>query len=580
MTAFFLHLIRTPRKFRKKGDILKDLDLRNNRWVHIGLLLFVTFLFYIPTWDFDFIVDDPYLIVDRVESLSDLSNIPSYFSQDFWNQQDAHFFYYRPLVITINALSVYLFGLEPGWFHLTNLLFHLLNLALLYLILIRVLDNRLTVFWALLIYSLHPFTVPTVAWVSGRTDLFAMFFMLLSLWCLTKNTKNSVYLILSLLFYFLGCLSKETAVLLPVIVMVYFLSDSTRRAHWKRVFFFLPLTFLYIAMRVIVRGNVTGEIISASFDPANLLYSPTIAVYYLAKIFVPTGITFIPNSSDMLRFSPFAFGLSVLLLGFALYSIMRKEYTFSIIWSAVFAAPVLYFLPVGYPGAAYYLYIPLIGIILIFTDLLRRLLESLSERFAENQRDRVFIVVFMLALAWFGYHGFGTLVKYSDEATLWQDSLNIDPDNMQALKNLGVMYYEQGDYQNAVGLLEKIRQAEPEMASIYWNLIAAYSNLKDYEKADIVWEMAKERGVVMEQTSINYALTLIERGFYDQAMLLLNAVQKKNPSRGEPYRYMGMIELYYRADTTAAVDHFATYLAFEPSDPDTAFFRDIVEGEL
>ncbi len=561
-------------------------DIRDSKWLLPALLVFIVAIFYSPLSGFDFIVDEPILIVDRAAELADLTNVPDYFATDYWQIEGKHYFYYRPLITTINALSVAVSGLNARFFHVTNLIVHLLNLLLLFWILVRIFGNRFTVFWALLIYSVHPLAVPSVAWISGRTDLFAIFLMLLSLMMymkyLDREKGGAALLVLSLLAYFMGCLSKETAVLLPLLALVYHLWMSGPKRRWTSLLAFLPISIAYILIRFSVQQSMESSFISMDFKFSGLLKVPGVVLYYFTKTFIPAAIQFIPNPNDILRTGPAGFIVLALLIAAAILVLrfFGRKYLFPLLWTAIFALPIIYILLVGYPGAGYYFYIPLVGLVFIFVDIAGRGVGWAVNRLTESEpiRSRALPVFFVLMLALVGYQGFNTMAAFSDEVTLWQDSLNMDGNNAQALKNLGRLSYEAGNYQQAVAFWERIGSESAVTGSNISDMIAAYGQLHRYEKADSLWQQANASELTSEKTSLNYAVTLIDRGLHDEALTLLAAISEKNPALPAPHRFMGMVQLYFKADTATAAEHFADYLSLKPNDPDTGFFRTIAES--
>ena len=79
--------------------------------------------------------------------------------------------YWHPLTWLSHMLDCQLFGLKPAGHHLMNVLFHVLNTLLVFLVFLRMTGA----FWrcAMLagFFALHPLQVDTVAWVAERKNL-------------------------------------------------------------------------------------------------------------------------------------------------------------------------------------------------------------------------------------------------------------------------------------------------------------------------------------------------------------------------------------------------------------------------
>src|SRR4030066_2381832 len=89
--------------------------------------------------------------------------------------------YYRPIINLTYSIDYWIWGLTPFGFHLTNVLAHTLTGIILYLILLKMLEQEYAAFFASLLFLAHPIHTEAVAWVSGRADMFFTLFYLLSL---------------------------------------------------------------------------------------------------------------------------------------------------------------------------------------------------------------------------------------------------------------------------------------------------------------------------------------------------------------------------------------------------------------
>lgn len=88
---------------------------------------------------------------------------------------DAHA-YLSPLVTLSFMLDGQLFGLWAGGFHLVNLLWHCANVALFFLLVLRLSGSRAAALLAGLLLAAHPAHIEAVAWISARKDMISTFF--------------------------------------------------------------------------------------------------------------------------------------------------------------------------------------------------------------------------------------------------------------------------------------------------------------------------------------------------------------------------------------------------------------------
>jgi hypothetical protein len=135
--------------------------------------------------------------------------------------------YFRPLVVGLFTIELRVFGVEPGPMHAVSLLIHLINTALVGVLAWRLATSAWTrARWIaaavpMLIYGIHPVLIEPVAWIGCQFDLIATLFMLLGL-ALNLAIKRAWWRALGVaLCFFLAACSKESAAVLPLILVVF-----------------------------------------------------------------------------------------------------------------------------------------------------------------------------------------------------------------------------------------------------------------------------------------------------------------------------------------------------------------------
>lgn len=127
--------------------------------------------------------------------------------------------YYRPLIAISYLIDKFVWGLEPRIMHFENIIFHLVNVVLLFFVATELMRNEvskkkyLPLITALL-FAVHPLATESVNWISGRTDLLVGIFLLLSTYILIKfrNQRRWWYWPAITGCLLLGMFAKETAV--------------------------------------------------------------------------------------------------------------------------------------------------------------------------------------------------------------------------------------------------------------------------------------------------------------------------------------------------------------------------------
>ena len=150
-------------------------------------LVAVALAVYWPSIHHDFInYDDPDYVLENQHVSSGL----------IWNGAGWAFgrlhgerTYWHPLTWISHMVDCQLFGLKPAGHHLMNVLFHLLNTVLVFVVFLRMTGALWQCVLLAGFFALHPLQVDTVAWVAERKNLLATFFGLLTIWAYASYAK-------------------------------------------------------------------------------------------------------------------------------------------------------------------------------------------------------------------------------------------------------------------------------------------------------------------------------------------------------------------------------------------------------
>jgi hypothetical protein len=195
-----------------------------------ALLAAVPLLIYLRTLGFGFtMLDDSIFIRENVEYNRELSNIAVSFQRGLFNPTGD--FYYRPVFLVDFILESRLFGTSPAGYHFTNLLFHIICVILLYVFLVRLKIPPGTSLFLTLIFAVHPVLSQVVAWIPGRNDMLLMIFFLAGMLLSMKFAETPRWYLLAgqFLAFLLALFTKETAVIIPVIILAVLIAD---RGPW------------------------------------------------------------------------------------------------------------------------------------------------------------------------------------------------------------------------------------------------------------------------------------------------------------------------------------------------------------
>ena len=139
-----------------------------------------------------------------------------------WAWTSTEYANWHPLTWLSHALDCQLYGLNPPGHHVTNILFHVFNVVLLFLLLARATGAPGRSLLVAALFAVHPFNVESVAWVAERKNVLSTFFFLLTLgaygwYALRPNLKR--YGAVAILFV-LGLASKPMVITLPCVLLL------------------------------------------------------------------------------------------------------------------------------------------------------------------------------------------------------------------------------------------------------------------------------------------------------------------------------------------------------------------------
>ena len=351
------------------------------------IFLFVTLSLYIPMLDAGYAITDDWLMLRSYSG--SLKNISlSYIINTF---KSFHEGLYHPLVTLSYSLEVSLFGFVPAVFHLDNILLHLINVYLAFLIFFKLSKNN---YWVGLIvailFSLHPTRVESVAWISARKDLlYAPFYLLSILFYLKSYKKPFTFspvhpLTLSVFFFVLSCFSKSMAITLPfVLVLIDFYTNKFDKKNFKIYLPYIIVAVIFIFITFISHYNAStftvNERLHLTFFKmcVNFINAHFNIIFYLDKFFLPINLYcmypfFYKETASLppwfIMYSPAVLYLMIFFFGLTLKK--TKLLFFGFMFFLVTVFPVSGIFPIGdFAVADRYTYLPYLGLFYIFAKL-------------------------------------------------------------------------------------------------------------------------------------------------------------------------------------------------------------------
>jgi len=197
---------------------MRKLTLPNQKLLICLLLTAILLLVYGQVIHFNFTnIDDQWYVTENSHIQNGISA-----RSIAWAFTSIHAANWHPLTSLSLMIDHDIYCLKAGGYHFTNLLFHVINTLLLFLLLNKMTGSIYRSLFVAALFGLHPMHVESVAWISARKDVLSTFFWLLTIWAYTSYSKQPEIkrYALAFIFFALGLMSKPMVVTLPFVLLL------------------------------------------------------------------------------------------------------------------------------------------------------------------------------------------------------------------------------------------------------------------------------------------------------------------------------------------------------------------------
>lgn len=457
------------------------------RLIAVLLCIFgAVFVVYYHALSADFIFDDLAMIPDNAQNLLPYAKLSEYFTTGVWNHSNISYAdgsLYRPMWMVWEFFMYHLAGEEPSIWHFSNLLLHGINGLLLFVVVGKWYPNtgnavRLAV---AMLFVLHPATSQSVAWISASPDLVMVFWLACSMlaYISFRQSTSIFYFCLSVFCFTLALLTKEVAIVFPVVLIFY---DLERKEQWRRfpwreyvVFFLVTASYLLIR-KSILQGVLTGGPQSSwSFKVDSIARLIDYAATYLRILAVPWELPFsnrhIPGGVTNL-FDYFVALAAVIAAVFYFIRSNKSRKTLALVFGSL-CIPLLLALYDKGSFSVRFLYLPVFALAISLTPFVEFLLKR---PFGKG-------LTLTLLLAFATITSFKEVPGWHNQAAWAEMMLKYDPSSD---KNWGILVQEQvelGDMSSAVATYQESLKHVSDtslMANTLEVIAFAYAQKGDY----------------------------------------------------------------------------------------------------
>ena len=561
------------------------------------ILTVIGVLIYANTLNSPFVLDDgDFILEDAGIRITDLS------AQELLDAARDGKPRHRLLPNMSWAVNYYFGQYHVVGYHVVNIMIHLMTAVFLFLFFHitfkqHFLDQKtnnnqtlpvnaaLIAFFAALIWMAHPIQTNAVTYICQRmASMVAMFFILtlllyikgrLSLMASGKLTiRACTWFAAALLAGACAMASKQNAGMLPLVIFLYewfFFQNLNTRWIRQKLVWLVPVIIIIGALAFIYMGENPVERIISSYNrrtftlPERLFTECRVVIYYISLLVYPGSDRFnlehdFPISGSFAHPSTTWLSVTALLalLGLAVYkSKTDRLAAFCIFWffinllieSSVIGLEIIFehrtYIPSMLPAAW------------VATAVFR-------QAHSVRRATVCFIVLIAILTA-------GTVKRnhvWQNDVSILQDCVTKSPQKLRPLTNLGVAFYQKGDYRTALHIFQKALKTKSMIKKdlkfdVYDNIGLVYSKLNQDEKAIDFFTMALLIKPDYSKSHINLANLYLRQNKLDKAVTHFKAGLKSDPKNTEARIGLG-IALAKQQKIDEAMDQLMIAIEIEP----------------
>jgi Flp pilus assembly protein TadD len=542
--------------------------MKVTKTTHILFLALIVSIVFSGSLKNDFVWDDKFLVLDN-DYIKSWSHLPKIFISHLYASTGIESNYYRPMQVISYLFDYSIWGLRPYGYHLSSLLLHILNTALVYAILVAVLSSQGLAFWAAAFFATAPAISGITYYIAARADLLMALCLFASLLLFIKYIKNNNPFIYatSISFFILSLLSREAAVVLPALLILELHRIKPRGEVWNRKTLFVLLPYLvvlavYIVSRLtFLNFSQAGEgLPGSSYIAAMPLWRRLLTDFRIIPKYI--RLFLLPHDLHMewyIEPARIIFQIDILLsvifsavLSFLIYKASKYEnlILYGAIWFLLNLTPVLNIYPISVFFGDGWLYVPSVGFFIILVVCFKRfILVTISREMATA-----------LAICFLGYYSIFTFFfgnVWKNTPTVLHNVLkyeNQSPFIFLTYNNLGIAYNDRGEFENAIKYLKKSIMANPRYSYAYSNLGVAYMGVGRPIKAIINFK----RAIRLDRKYLSAYCNLVKAyksiGLTGRAIWFSQEALKIDPNFYKIYCILGY--LYSDKDSDKAMGFF------------------------
>ncbi|MCJ7729085.1 MAG: tetratricopeptide repeat protein [Sedimentisphaerales bacterium] len=498
-----------------------------------------------------------------------------------WAFTKQHAANWHPLTWLSHTMDCQLFGLNPFWHHLVSLIFHTTNALLLFWIFTKITGAIWPSAFVAAVFALHPLQVESVAWAAERKTVLSGLFWLLTraiyIWY-TKRPGIGRYILLFLV-YGLCIMTKPSVVTLPLVLLLLDYWPIERFDKHPQAHLFIekiPLLGLSAILSVMtVIAQKSGGFVIATLDVLPLVYRIANMflsyIRYIGKIIWPSGLAIgypYPHVdfSNIIPIVCLLIFVAITIL--SIYTLRRKKYmAVGWLWFVGTLVPMIGLVQVSIQAMAdRYMYLSMVGLLIIIAwsvkDIIAKwpnlkvvacvsatvillsmlILTRMQVRHWQNTIELYGHALKATSNSFVAEFGYGCEMFKSGrlaEAELHLgNAVRIDPANLDARRNLGVVLMTQGKLDEAIDCFNEILKNNNSLR-VHYYLATALCKKGNFDEAIKHLSTVITLDPKHPDAHNKMGIALLATGKPNEAIEYFNEAIRETPNQAEIYENLG-----------------------------------------
>jgi len=497
---------------------------------------FICFISYLNSLHNPFIWDDQALI-EKNPLIRDWHLWPKVFISDLYYHIASGSNFYRPFQTLSYMWDYHFWQLDPYGYHLTNVILQILVSFLVFLLILKLYGNFAVSFSTAALFALCPLAVESVTYVSGRAELLMGFSLIAAMLLFISSEartgkSRAICLCFSVLFFILGLMSKELAVVFPLAIAAYFYYFKKEKLNFKcfvdsiLIFFIIDLLYLFLRLAFLSFSTYLSPSLSQYPLFIRLTVFPNVLFTYLKLLVLPVGLHM---SRTLVRPTSFTgIFLAWLILGMFYFYLWRNLngkhkgiYPFMLFWAVAFFLPQSGIVPINAFVSDHFIYLSSIGFFFL-----------ISVSMFKYLKKTVFTVAVAGLIIFYGFLTAARNFDWKDPVVFYKKLVQFSPDSFQGHNNLGLQYEYRKFYGQAINEYNKALKIKPELLEAHSNLANLYFKMNKLDEAKKEYSIVEKIAPKSKAGEIqnNIGCVLEAEGKFNEALKRYRAALKIDPS--------------------------------------------------